>query len=346
MRLTPLLLALLAGLILPAPATAASPALPATAPAAWSQAGPYRVVQVEGEWRDARRDRVVPYLIRYPEGATGPAPVVIFSHGLGGGRRGAAYYGEHLASHGYVVVMVQHPGSDLSIWNGVRPNLGNVDQAMLARAVADPRVTINRFLDIPFALDQLVAMNAADGPLKGRLDLTRIGMSGHSFGAVTTQAMAGQVYPGGRSLPEPRFTAFLAMSPSAARDGDNATAFGSITRPFLSLTGTEDSFTVRSDEPAAEVVAGRQQPFAHVSGPDMLVLLTGGDHMVFSGRQEVGGAPRPNDARHREIILAASLAWWDAWLKDDPKALAWLRDGGLADFAGPDAAVRWRGPAR
>ena len=196
MRLIPLLLALLAGLILTAPAAAASPAPPATTPAAWSQAGPYKVVQIEGEWRDARRDRVVPYLIRYPEGATGPVPVVIFSHGLGGSRRGAAYYGEHLASHGYVVVMVQHPGSDVSIWKGVRPDLGNVDRAMLARAVADPRVTLNRFFDIPFALDQLTLMNTADGPLKGHMDLTRIGMSGHSFGAVTTQAMAGQVYPG------------------------------------------------------------------------------------------------------------------------------------------------------
>jgi hypothetical protein len=66
--------------------------------------------------------------------------------------------------------------------------------------------------------------------------------------------------------------------------------------------------------------------------------------MVFSGRQEVGGAPRPNDDRHRQIIKAASLTWWDAWLKDDPKARAWLRDGGMAGFAGADAVVKWRGP--
>lgn len=339
------LAALLIGLALAAPVLAATPAT-TPASAAWSQAGPYRVAQTEGEWRDARRDRVVPWLIRYPEGASGPAPVILFSHGLGGSRRGAAYYAEHLASHGYVVVMVQHPGSDVSIWNGVRPDPGNVDQGLLARVIADPRVTLNRFLDIPFALDQLTLMNTADGPLKGRMDLTRIGMSGHSFGAVTTQAMAGQVYPGGRSLPEPRFTAFLAMSPSAARDGDNATAFGSITRPFLSLTGTEDSFTVGAGQAPAQVVAGRQQPFAHVSGPDMLVLLTGGDHMVFSGRQEVGAPARPDDARHRQIILAAALAWWDAWLKEDPKALAWLRDGGLANFAGADATVSARGLPR
>ncbi|MDP1629941.1 MAG: hypothetical protein Q8L66_00800 [Caulobacter sp.] len=346
MRLIPLAVALALGLALSGPGpTAAAPATPATPAAAdYSQPGPYKAVALYGEWRDARRNRTVPYLIRYPEGVAGPVPVVIFSHGLGGSRGGAVYYAEHLVSHGYVVVMVQHPGSDISIWRNIRPDLNNVDRAALNRVTADPMVTINRFLDIPFALDQLAAMNVAAGPLKGRLDMTRVGMSGHSFGAVTTQAMAGQVYPNGRSLPERRFKAFLAMSPSAARDGDNDRAFGGVTRPFLSLTGTEDSFTIRPDESDGEVVAGRQQPFAHVAGASMLVLLTGGDHMVFSGRQEAGGPPRPLDDRHRLIIKAAALAWWDAWLKDDPKARAWLHDGGMAGFAGADARVDWRGP--
>lgn len=343
MRQIWLLAVLIAGLALSASGAAAlSP--PATPPPAYSQAGPYPVAVLDGEWRDGRRGRTVPYLIRYPQGVTGPVPVVIFSHGLGGSRRGAVYYAEHLASHGYVVVMVQHPGSDVSIWQNIRPDLSNVDRAALSRVTADPMVTINRFLDIPFALDQLSAMTSAPGPLRGLLDMTRIGMSGHSFGAVTTQAMAGQVYPNGRSMPEPRFKAFLAMSPSPSRDGNNDQAFGGLTRPFLSLTGTEDSFTIRSDESGADVTAGRQQPFAHLGGPSMLVLLTGGDHMVFSGRQEVGGAPRPKDDRHRAIIKAAALAWWDAWLKDDPAALAYLRDGGMAAFAGADATVGWRGP--
>lgn len=347
--LTAFLATLLAGLILSAPvmAAATTPVAPVPVAADYSQPGPYKVVAVEGEWKDAARDRTVPWLIRYPEGVTGPVPVAIFSHGLGGSRRGAVYYADHLVSHGYVVVMVQHPGSDVSIWRdkGIRPNFGNVDRAALAGVVADPMVTINRFLDIPFALDQLALMNA-DGPLKGRMDLTRIGMSGHSFGAVTTQAMAGQVFPNGRSLPEPRFTAFLAMSPSGARDGDNNRAFGGVTRPFLSLTGTEDSFTIAPGQGAAEAVADRRKPFTHLGGPSMLVLLTGGDHMVFSGRQEIGGPARPLDDRHRLIIKAAALAWWDAWLKDDPKAKAWLKDGGMAGFAGPDAAVSWRGPDR
>lgn len=345
MRLVPLIAALVAALAMAGPAPAADSA-PAASRAIrdYGAPGAYGVAVLEGEWRDARRNRTVPWLIRYPQGVTGPVPVVIFSHGLGGSRRGAAYYADHLASHGYLVVMVQHPGSDVAIWRNIRPDLGNVDRAALSRVTADPMVTIHRFLDIPFALDQLAAMTAAPGPLQGLLDMSRIGMSGHSFGAVTTQAMAGQVYPNGRSMPEPRFTAFLAMSPSGARNGDNEKAFGGITRPFLSLTGTEDSFTIRADEDTAEVVADRQKPFAFVGGPSMLVLLTDGDHMVFSGWQEVGGAPRPNDDRHRRIIKAASLAWWDAWLKDDPRAMAWLRDGGMAGLAGGDASVAWRGP--
>ena len=38
--------------------------------------------------------------------------VVLFSHGLGGSREGSAYLGEHWAARGYVVVLLQHPGSD------------------------------------------------------------------------------------------------------------------------------------------------------------------------------------------------------------------------------------------
>ena len=50
--------------------------------------------------------------------------------------------------------------------------------------------------DVPAVLDQLEAWNKTSGhQLAGRLDLTRVGMSGHSFGAITTQAVSGQTFP-------------------------------------------------------------------------------------------------------------------------------------------------------
>jgi predicted dienelactone hydrolase len=315
-----------------------APAVGRAGAADYASRGAHPVAVLKGDWKDANRSRAVPYLVRYPTDLTGPAPVVIFSHGLGGSREGAAYYGDHLASHGFIVVYVQHPGSDVGIFDGKG----------LSRAVADaslsPRSALDRFFDIPFALDQLAAMSQAPGPLQGRLDLNRIGMSGHSFGAVTTEVMAGQVFRAGASLPEPRFKAFLAMSPSPDRDGDNARAFARITRPFLFLTGTRDEAQVGPR--ALESAENRDKPFEAITGvPENLVVLTGGDHMVFSGRQEMGRS-RPGDERFRDIVKAASLAFWDAYLMDDDAAAHWLRDGGLAAYAGADAKVKSKGPLR
>jgi len=312
---------------------ALAPGLSRAAATDYAARGPHPVAILDGEWRDAGRQRTVPYRVRYPADVEGPAPVVIFSHGLGGSRTGAAYYGDHLASHGYIVVFVQHPGSDVGIFAGKGLSRDAANQSL------SPRSTLDRFLDIPFALDQLAALNAASGPLQGRLDVARIGMSGHSFGAVTTEVMAGQVFPAGRSLPEARFKAFLAMSPSPDRDGNNSRAFGRIDKPFLFLTGTEDEAQVGPR--ALESAEGRTKPFDAIEGtPETLVVLTGGDHMVFSGRQEL----RPKDDRFHDIVKAASLAFWDAYLRDDPGAQRWLRDGGLTAYAGADAMVKSKGP--
>lgn len=145
---------------------------------------------------DADRQREVPLRVVLPPGM-GLAPVVLFSHGLGGSREGSAYLGRHWAGRGYAVVYVQHPGSDDSIWKDTprQQRRAAMNQAASAR---------NYFLrvrDVPAVLDQLEQWSTAEGhPLRGRLDLDRIGMSGHSFGAVTTQAVSGR---GGVMPPSP-----------------------------------------------------------------------------------------------------------------------------------------------
>lgn len=311
----------------------------------YSSPGPYPVKVLMDVWHDAGRSRDVPYLIRYPQGLTAPAPMVIFSHGLGGNRNNAVYYSEHLASHGYIVVHTEHPGSNTDSLRGAfrgGPG-GGVDYQAAGRTAADGRAAIDRFRDIPYALDQLTAMNRADGPLQGLIDMSRAGMSGHSYGAVTTQAMAGQVYPLG-SLGEPRFKAFLPMSPSGARDGDNARAFSRFTRPIFFMTGTEDSVKVPGTNPDP---LDRQKPFEFTPAttPALELVFNGGDHMIFSG-PSVLRPPRPTDERFRTVVKTGALAFWNAYLKGDDAALRWLREGGLAGYAGADAVIKVKGPAR
>jgi predicted dienelactone hydrolase len=64
---------------------------------------------------DAKRDRNIPIRVYLPSEKS-PAPVVLFSHGLGGSREGNAYLGTHWAARGYAAVFLQHPGSDTSVW--------------------------------------------------------------------------------------------------------------------------------------------------------------------------------------------------------------------------------------
>ncbi|MEO0017875.1 MAG: hypothetical protein RLZZ522_1158, partial [Verrucomicrobiota bacterium] len=66
---------------------------------------------------DAKRAREIPLRVYLPA-ATAPAPVVLFSHGLGGSREGSSFLGQHWAARGYVAVFLQHPGSDEAIWKG------------------------------------------------------------------------------------------------------------------------------------------------------------------------------------------------------------------------------------
>jgi dienelactone hydrolase len=293
-----------------------------------------------GVWTDRARDREVPWLIRLPHASAPTAPVVVFSHGLGGSREGGARLSQHLASHGYAVVHIQHPGSDISIWGGVRPNLQTTDRTELARRAGDPRVAMARFRDVPFAVSQIRAM--ARDALAGRLDSARMAMTGHSYGALTTQVAAGQIFAGGASMPVDDFSAFVAMSPSGDRNGNDQTAFAQVNKPFMCLTGTEDSFALNA---AVTSAADRLRVYAALPPrvPAVQVVLTGGDHFVFDGRILTGG-PRPMDARHQAIIDASILAFLDGHLRDDRTARAFLREG-LAPACGPDARIDWRAVA-
>ena len=61
------------------------------------------------------RGRELPLRIRVPD-APGTRAAILFSHELGGSVDGGRTWGEHWASHGFVVIHLQHRGSDESVW--------------------------------------------------------------------------------------------------------------------------------------------------------------------------------------------------------------------------------------
>jgi len=266
----------------------------------------------------------------------GPWPVVIFSHGLGGSRDGYEYLGRHWAGHGYVSVHLQHLGSDTAVWKDKEDRMG-----AMRKAAATLDNSMQRPADVTFAIDRLAELNAAkDGPLAGRLDLARLGMAGHSYGAWTTLAVAGQVFVGREPrLRDPRVKAAIPMSAPAAKPWQRATAYGAIRIPLLHMTGTRDTSPI-GDTTAEE----RRVPFDGIDGAEQYLLtFTGGDHMVFSGRPRTMGGGE-NDKRFQNLILQSTTAFWDAYLRGDAAAKAWLADGGFKAVLGAAGTFETKQP--
>lgn len=282
---------------------------------------------------DAARDRDVPLRICLPAGE-GKAPVVLFSHGLGGTRDGSRYLGAHWAARGYAVVFLQHPGSDDSVWRGERPARR---MAAMERAASGENLVL-RCQDVAFVLDQLALWNDdRENACAGRFDLEHVGMSGHSFGAVTTQAVAGQAAPlVGQRFVDPRIDAALPMSPSSPRRGDVGRAFAPVRVPWLLMTGTADTSPIGDQDVASRLAVFPALP---TTIDRCLLVLHEAEHSAFTDRGLPGDRHRRNPDHHR-AILAISTAFWDAHLRGDGAARAWLLgDGARSVLAAED---RWQ----
>ena len=283
---------------------------------------------------DASRDREIPLLVYLPARRQ-PAAVVLFSHGLGGNREMSSYLGKHWSARGYVAVFVQHPGSDDSVWRD-KPLLERMAEM---RKAANLQNSLLRFKDIPVVLDRLADWNQeAKHPLQGRLDLSKIGMSGHSFGAVTTQAVSGQSLGRGRMLfTDPRIKAAIPMSPSSPV-GERLTpadSFGDVKIPWLLMTGTKDTAPI-----GGQTVESRLAVFpALPPGHKYELVLHDAEHSAFTERA-LPGDREPRNPNHHRAILALSTAFWDAYLKGDETARAWLDGSGPKSVLEP--ADRWQ----
>ena len=302
----------------------------AYSPAGDSASPRYAVAATEVTWFDAARGRSVPAKVYHPTEKTGPFPVILFSPGLGRSRDDCAYLGHQWASRGYVSVHVQHKGSDEEVRRGaVRP------KKQLREAFDDPKNIRNRPRDIVFAIDQLERMRREGTPLGSRLDLDRIGVAGHDFGAQTALAIAGQVLPGQIAFVEPRVKAVLAMSsPVPLGQVPLAVAYGDVKLPCLHVTGTADNSIVATTQ-----ASQRRLPFDYTAGVDQyLVTLQGADHMTYSGHLRPSRNGR-DDVRFQRLIALSSTAFWDAYLKDNAEAKAWLAGDGLRTLLGAAGTV-------
>jgi predicted dienelactone hydrolase len=264
--------------------------------------------------------RQVPVTVLHPLGLppAGGFPVVIVSPGLGARPHATRYLERHLASHGYLVLCPTHLGSD---WAAVlrRTPLGAFSQ----------REMLTRVSEVSLAYELLAGDQLPDH-LRGRADIERVAVAGHSFGALTAHALAGVPIkdPAGQevSLRDERFRAFVSMSPygvafPAQRLGVSQEGYAEIDRPILFMSGDRDDLWTVGRGPHTHL-----GPYRWVKTPDRYHVLIGNTrHSDFS---EVMGLIKRRTATMVNSTTTAFLDWTaflDCYLKEDPAARAYLR---------------------
>lgn len=147
----------------------------------------YKVISLV--MNDVARSRAFPVDLYLPQNKGGastsikpPFPLIVISHGVAEDRETFAYAAQHLASYGFAVAVLEHPGSDAKKIQQYFAGLASPPEA---------RELINRPLDIKFLLDQLQSLNESGSNFVGQLNVQEVGVIGHSYGGYTALTLAG-----------------------------------------------------------------------------------------------------------------------------------------------------------
>jgi predicted dienelactone hydrolase len=261
----------------------------------------------------------------YPEApleqAGVPYPVLVFSHGWGGFRAQNAYQTQELASHGYVVVGMEHPyGSMVTVfgdgqvahnnpaalpYNDPRP-----EYLPAARRLADQWAG-----DIGYALDQLARLHKDDpqGRLTGALDMDKIGLFGHSTGAGAVVQFSGT---------DPRCKAGFAEDVYLAPVSERVLESG-LPQPFAFMF-----CQVWAEDKAGENNQAFHHLESHLAAPHAAMHILGTTHYDFTDLPALSplahalGLKGPiRGSRVHRIINDYSLAFFDLYLRGKPSEL-------------------------
>ena len=217
-------------------------------------------------------------------------PLIILAHGASAHGLYDVRHAHSLASHGYIVAVVNFGDDRTMQGGGPEWHVGYL-RPLLTRAVIDSLLESETF-----------------GP---HIDADNIGITGHSFGGFTALALAGGAFlENPATVRDERITAGVIAAPwvGASFGGEDVFAFGPgnegldrVNIPIISFFGTRDEAT-----PASFILPAMKQ----LSGPTYVVELVDQPHVFDGGSWE--------DRDNWELLF------FSAYLKHDPASLATL----------------------
>jgi dienelactone hydrolase len=310
----------------------------------------------EASLRDNARNRDLGMAIEYPT-RPGPHPLIVFSHSFGSLPREYAGLSSFWASQGYVVVRPVHADAGKTV------NATGAREAWATQGAADWAARVQ---DVLLVINQLDQLEQRYPELQGKIDRTRIGVGGHSYGAMTAMLLGGaQTQPGGATSADPRIKAIVALGPPGPSTSRGLTeqSWAQLTKPALFIVGTAETGVDDTETPAWR----RRAYELSSAGDKWLLTLEGGTGSAYTGRLSAVGAGNsqvirdpiadtPNDPRRDPVnrpvvtapaetrqregatglrtrgafasVKAMSLAFWDTYLRESTEGRTALEAAG------------------
>jgi predicted dienelactone hydrolase len=200
-----------------------------------------------------------------------PYPLLVFSHGLRGMRAQNTALVRELVSHGFVVATIDHTfGNVLTVFPDRRVAFYSPD---VLSGAGEPPHTSNTLVgvwadDIGTVLDQLALWNETQGnEFFARLDLSKVGVFGHSTGGGATVEFCGR---------DDRCRAGVGLDAWLVPVSDQIVAAG-LAQPFLFLQADQWQFddAVQNEARARALLEG-------LSETGYLAAIEGAAHYDFS----------------------------------------------------------------
>jgi predicted dienelactone hydrolase len=260
-------------------------------------------------------------------------PVVIMRAGASAPVANYSTLSEDLASHGYIVVGFDAPYRTSQVVFPDGRMIGRTPDNDLELVSGDELTArANKLLaawtsDIGFALYRLALLDDSDpsGRFKGRLDMTRVGLFGHSFGGAATAQFCAQ---------DSRCTAGIDIDGSL----QGSVIQSGIHKPFMFLLSGEGDFSsgpeVRQFQseiqsvydrlPADRRLRATIRGANHFTFSDDGALLKSG---VFRGALHLFGRLGIDGRRQLAVTAHCIHAFFDSYLKNEGAALRELSSG-------------------
>ncbi len=260
-------------------------------------------------------------------------PVLLFSPSSGGFRSQNTFEVEELVSQGYIVVGIDHPySSSRVVFPGGRivyslPWVDTSSQAAYEESNRKVELMVeDHVADARFVLDQMERWNRLDSGelLAGRMDLTKVGVFGHSFGGSLAASLC---------VADPRVVAGINMDGWMFGDTEKT----GVAKPFFFMYSGDGRAPDRAEInrlPADARVEGErnlidwqsmENSLHHFGGYYLTILGSGhGNYsdLVLFKRVPVFSGPKPLDPyRVFEIINAYTLAFFDRYIRNRPAPL-------------------------